>query len=96
MAELQQNIQRNHAAFADYITPYNQALMKVGESGHWDINTTQGLMAINNEVQRQSATLAYLQDFQLMMWVTLAALPLLLLMRRPVKSLQADTNLALD
>ena len=96
MAELQQNIQRNHAAFADYITPYNQALMKVGESGHWDINTTQGLMAINNEVQRQAATLAYLQDFQLMMWVTLAALPLLLLMRRPAKSLQADTNLALD
>jgi len=96
MAELQQNIQRNHAAFADYITPYNQALMKVGESGHWNIHTTQGLMAINNEVQRQAATLAYLQDFQLMMWVTLAALPLLLLMRRPPKSAEPETNPILD
>jgi len=83
MANLQQNIQKNHAAFADYISPYNQALAKVGQSGYWDINTTQGLMAINAEVQRQSAILAYLQDFRLMMWVTIAALPLLLLLRSP-------------
>ncbi|HEY8942177.1 MAG TPA: DHA2 family efflux MFS transporter permease subunit [Cellvibrio sp.] len=95
MAELQQNIQRNHAAFADYITPYNQALAKVGESGHWDITTTTGLVAINNEVQRQAATLAYLQDFQLMMWVTIAALPLLLLLRKPQAG-GAPVNIAAD
>lgn len=95
MAELQQNIQKNHAAFADYITPYNHALAKVGETGHWDINTTQGLMAINGEVQRQAATLAYLQDFQLMMWVTIAALPLLLLLKAPQKGI-APVNIAAD
>jgi len=32
-------------------------------------------------VTRQAATLAYLQDFRLMTWVTLAALPLVLLLR---------------
>ena len=96
MAELQQNIQRNHAAFADYITPYNQALLKVGESGYWNIHTTQGLVAINNEVQRQAATLAYLQDFQLMMWITLASLPLLLLLRRPPKNTATETNIAME
>lgn len=96
MAELQQNIQKNHAAFSDYISPYNQALMKVGESGHWDINTTQGLMAINNEVQRQAATLAYLQDFQLMMWVTIAALPLLLLLKAPQKGAAPPPEMAGD
>ena len=95
MAELQQNIQRNHAAFADYITPYNQALAKVGESGHWDISTTTGLVAINNEVQRQAATLAYLQDFQLMMWVTIAALPLLLLLHKPERK-GTPVNIAAD
>ncbi len=96
MAELQQNIQRNHAAFADYITPYNQALLKVGESGYWNIHTTQGLVAINNEVQRQAATLAYLQDFQLMMWITLASLPLLLLLRRPPKNTTTETSIAME
>ena len=30
-----------------------------------------------------AATLAYLQDFRLMMWITLAALPLVLLLRKP-------------
>jgi MFS transporter, DHA2 family, multidrug resistance protein len=97
IAQLQQNIQKNHAAFADYITPYNQALAKVGESGYWDIHTTQGLVAINGEVQRQAATLAYLQDFYLMMWITLAALPLLLLMRSPKKPGKApDAAIALE
>lgn len=90
MAELQQNIQKNHAAFADYITPYNEALAKVAESGYWDIATQQGLMSINNEVQRQAATLAYLQDFKLMMWVTIFSLPLLLLLRAPQKGSAAQ------
>ena len=94
IAQLQQNIQKNHAAFADYITPYNQALAKVGESGYWNIHTTQGLVAINGEVQRQAATLAYLQDFYLMMWITLAALPLLFLMRSPKKQLKAENPVA--
>jgi DHA2 family multidrug resistance protein len=68
----------------------------VGESGYWNIHTTQGLVAINNEVQRQAATLAYLQDFQLMMWVTLAALPLLFLLRRPPKGAAVDSNIAME
>jgi DHA2 family multidrug resistance protein len=29
--------------------------------------------------------LAYLQDFRLMMWITLAAIPLILLLRAPTK-----------
>lgn len=93
MAELQQNIQRNHAVFAEYINPYNHALLKVGESGYWNIGTTQGLVAINGEVQRQAATLGYLQDFKLMMWVTILALPLLLLLRGPGKEGLSHTQM---
>ena len=43
----------------------------------------QGLAAINAEVTRQAASLAYLQDFRLMMWITLAAIPLIVLPRAP-------------
>jgi len=43
-------------------------------------------MAIDAEVMRQASTLAYLQDFRLMMWITLSALPLILLLR-PVRRL---------
>jgi DHA2 family multidrug resistance protein len=41
------------------------------------------MATLNAEVTRQAATIAYLNDFQLMMWVTLAAIPLLVLLRRP-------------
>ena len=44
------------------------------------------LALINAEVTRQAVFIAYLDDFKLMMIVTFAVLPLLLLMRRGSKS----------
>jgi DHA2 family multidrug resistance protein len=40
------------------------------------------LAYINMEINRQALFIAYLDDFKLMMLVTFAVLPLLLLMRR--------------
>jgi DHA2 family multidrug resistance protein len=85
ITELAQNTQTNHAAFADYITPFSLPLRQAVEAGVYSLDTAQGLMAINGEVTRQAATLAYLQDFRLMMWVTLCAVPLILLLRSPRK-----------
>jgi len=85
ITELAQNTQANHAAYADYITPFSLPLRQAVEAGVYNLDTTQGLMAINAEVTRQAVTLAYLQDFRLMMWVTLCAVPLILLLRSPSK-----------
>ena len=38
---------------------------------------------LNGEVTRQASLLAYLQDFRLMMWVSLCAIPLVLLLKAP-------------
>ena len=81
---LAQQTQANHAALAGYIDPLRLAVSQAVETGTVNLSTTQGLMAIDAEVMRQAATLAYLQDFRLMMWITLSALPLILLLR-PVK-----------
>lgn len=48
-----------------------------------DLGTPLGLSLVDAQVTRQAATLAYLQDFRLMMWVTLSAIPLLFLLRPP-------------
>ncbi|MCY1558566.1 hypothetical protein D9M68_955130 [compost metagenome] len=40
-------------------------------------------MKLDREVARQASTLAYLQDFRLMMFITLAAVPLTLLLQAP-------------
>jgi DHA2 family multidrug resistance protein len=47
----------------------------------WNTGTTQGLMALDGELLRQAAQLAYLQDFQLILWMTLIIVPLALFMK---------------
>ena len=81
MAYLAQRTQINHAAFASYMTPYNQALDNAVGQGILDVSTPAGLAMLDQAVTAQASTLAFLQDFRLMMWVVLAAIPLLLLLR---------------
>jgi DHA2 family multidrug resistance protein len=41
-----------------------------------------GATMVNAEVTRQAAMVAYIDDFYLMMWLSLASVPLVLIMRR--------------
>lgn len=91
---LAQRTQINHAAFADYITPFNLPLQQAAQSGAFNLDTPTGLAMINAEVTRQAATLAYLQDFRLMMWITLAAIPLILLLRNPARKPSTNNHQA--
>lgn len=47
-----------------------------GEGAFWSV--------VNQIVTAQAAMVAYVDDFEALMWITLAALPLALLLRRPV------------
>jgi MFS transporter, DHA2 family, multidrug resistance protein len=75
--------QINHATLAEHATPFNPTLQVPGSAAHWGLTTPSGLMSLNAEITRQAATIAYLDDFRLMMWVMLLAIPLLFLLRRP-------------
>jgi DHA2 family multidrug resistance protein len=48
-----------------------------------DTSTAAGLALLNAEVTRQATLVAYLDDFWLMMALSLASIPLLLLLRKP-------------
>ncbi|MBJ7553920.1 DHA2 family efflux MFS transporter permease subunit [Marinomonas spartinae] len=73
---LAQRVQINHSAFADYMTPFNLNLGVVQQEGMWNTHTIQGLASLNQMVNTQATTLAYLQDFRFVMWVAICALPL--------------------
>ncbi len=92
---LAQRTQINHAAFAGTLTPFSLPLQQAAAAGVYDLATTQGLATLDAQVNRQAASLAFLQDFRLMMWVTLGSIPLLLLLRAPVRSPAATTASAL-
>ena len=81
-ALLVRNTQINHSALAEHITPYMGALKTPGYPDMWSLGTTGGLAALNQELTRQSQMIAYLDDFKLLMWVTIAAAPLILLLRK--------------
>ncbi|HUX89831.1 MAG TPA: DHA2 family efflux MFS transporter permease subunit [Gallionellaceae bacterium] len=97
ITKLAQNVQANHAAFSEYINPFSLPLRQAVEAGAYQLDSEQGLMALNGEVTRQAATLAYLQDFRLMMWITLCAVPLIFLLRSPAKQPRAvDVHSAME
>jgi DHA2 family multidrug resistance protein len=80
---LGQQAQMSHAALGDSLTPFRQALHPSALPQIWDWTTGAGAAALNAEVSRQSLMIAYLNDFRLMMYMTLLAAPLLLLLRAP-------------
>lgn len=88
MTYLAQRMQINHAFFSEFITPFNQSLQQAANAGLVNTDSAKGLSQLNAMVNQEAATLAYLQDFRLMMWITLAATPLILLFSSKKPSLQ--------
>jgi DHA2 family multidrug resistance protein len=80
---LARNTQINHSALAANISPFNPVLRGPGMPPEWSLDSAHGLAALNTEITRQAATIAYLDDFRLMMYVMLIAVPLVVLLRRP-------------
>ncbi|MCG2586390.1 DHA2 family efflux MFS transporter permease subunit [Massilia sp. TS11] len=80
---LSHQLQANHAALGAFLTPFRLAVQSASAHGAIQLDSTAGLALLNAQLTRQAALLAYLQDFRLMMWISLAALPLVLLLRQP-------------
>ena len=88
---LTQNIQRLHASLAENITPYSVASSPAMVSAHVTTDTLPGLAALNAMITNQAAMIAYIDDFRLMMLLTLPTIPLLLLIKKvkPAAGIQA-------
>ena len=70
-----------HAQLAATVAPGNQGLINLPPL--LNPTTTTGLAMINAEVTRQGALIGYINDFSIMMVMTLVAIPLLLLITSP-------------
>ena len=79
---LGRNTQVAHADLAALVTPFNTALADPAVQHGWNLATEAGRLALNAEVTRQAAIIAYANDFRLMMVVALISMPLVFLLRR--------------
>ncbi len=76
---LTRNTQIMHATLAEHVTPLNAAVQAQQALPYATAHSAIGLNAL---VTRQAAMIAYNNDFQLMLILSIAAIPLVLLLRR--------------
>lgn len=79
---LGRNIQAGHEELGGNITAASGSLVDVSTIDRFQALGDSAMVLIDAEVNRQAAMIAYVDDYWLMMWITLAAAPLTLLMRR--------------
>jgi DHA2 family multidrug resistance protein len=83
-ALLVRNTQIAHASLATQVNAANPAVHD--PMSLYDMATQAGPALINNEITRQASMIAYVDDYWLMMLLTLAVIPMLLLIRPPKAS----------
>jgi len=79
------NTQTMHASLAGKVIP-SDPVVRNGLGHLYDLGSEAGLASLNNEITRQATMVAYIDDFKLMFIITLACMPMLLLMRKPRRS----------
>ncbi len=81
-ALLVENTQANHEAIAGYVTPFNHAF-QAPAAGGLDPMTAVGRASLDSIVTLQATIIAYMDDFKLLMLMSLAVMPLVFLLRKP-------------
>jgi DHA2 family multidrug resistance protein len=92
---LTQNIQVNHAELGERLTVFSPGVSAAAHSIGMKVGSTQLTAMLDQIVTQQATMLAYLDDFKLMMYVVLAAFPLIFLLQKPA-SRQAPVPPAAD
>jgi MFS transporter, DHA2 family, multidrug resistance protein len=86
---LSRNTQINHQVLGTHVTPYNQAMQLSATASQFNLHQQHDLALINGVVTKQAAMIGFNNDFLLLMFFSLAALPLVFFMRAP-KTLPKD------
>jgi MFS transporter, DHA2 family, multidrug resistance protein len=92
---LARNMQTAHADMAGQITEQVLPGISAGLVSQLGLPASSALAFADAEINRQAAFIAYLDDFWIMMWVTFAAIPLVLLLRPAKPSKPGEPQLAM-
>jgi len=82
VAEIVRTSGANYSRMTELVSPFNHALALPGVMGAWTLDTLPGLMRLAKEITRQAAMLGYLNAFGMYTLASVAALPLILMVKR--------------
>jgi len=94
VATLAENTQIVHSRLVEGLRPDNPMAQAPFLHAPFSLTTPSGMAALNAEVTRQAAMVAYVNDFKLMMIIALVSLPLLLLLRETSRAPVAPATAA--
>ncbi|MEZ5818217.1 MAG: DHA2 family efflux MFS transporter permease subunit [Hyphomicrobiaceae bacterium] len=86
VAEVIRHTGINYAQLSEHVSPYNRSLELPWVTGLWEVGTAPSLQRLSREITRQSAMIAYINTFGLFTVVSAAAVPLVIMLRRPQKA----------
>jgi DHA2 family multidrug resistance protein len=88
IANLTSTTTRMHANLSEGVTPFNDALQFPDIAAILNTATDTGRAMLDALVTQQAAMIAYLNDFKLLMWLTLLMMPLVMMIstRRPANA----------
>jgi DHA2 family multidrug resistance protein len=95
-ALLTSNTQVNHADIAAYVTPFNHAFAAPAVIHALSPFTAAGRAALDGMITLQAVIIAYIDDFKLLMILSLMAMPLVLLLRRPATPAAVDHSVVVE
>ena len=72
----------NYAELREKVTPFNRNFQIPAIKDVWDIETTQGLVGVSNEIARQATMIGYLNSFAFFAITAAIAMPLVLLVKK--------------
>jgi DHA2 family multidrug resistance protein len=87
---LTRNTQVNHANISQYVTPVNRAFENPIVAQFWDPLAAAGRAALDAVITRQAQIIAYIDDYKLLMFATLAVIPLLIVFKKAASAGGAD------
>jgi MFS transporter, DHA2 family, multidrug resistance protein len=80
---LARNIQVSHSDLAGAVTSFNLPALDPSSLDRFGAYGAAAMMMLDGEINRQAAMIAYLDDFKMMMIITLCFLPLIFMLKPP-------------
>jgi DHA2 family multidrug resistance protein len=96
IALIAKNTQINHANIAAYVTPFNHAFANPAVARAFNPLDAAGRAALDGIVSLQAVIIAYIDDFKLLMILSVVVMPLVLLLRKPAAPVTLDPSAVME
>lgn len=95
-ALITENTQINHASIAAYVTPFNHTFDAPAVTHAFNPLTATGRAALDSVISLQAVIISFIDDFKLLMILSIIVMPLVLLLKKSGPSASVDHSVVVE